>query len=113
VVGWFPGIRNLNEVFQHVNGLRYPWNYLTLLWRMRKPSKSLSIKSVLVHPDYWDTGVAVLLFDEMAKRAWAKGYTWADMSLTSEDNPDTPVLAERAGAQLYKRYRVFRYYIKD
>jgi hypothetical protein len=37
-----------------------------------------------------------------------KGYHWADLSLTSEDNPNTPILAERVGAQLYKRYRVYR-----
>jgi len=29
-VGWFPGIPNLNEALIHVNGLRYPWNYLQL-----------------------------------------------------------------------------------
>ena len=52
--------------------------------------------------------MAVLLFDEMAKRAVAKGYKWADLSLTSEDNPNTPILAERMGAKLYKRYRVYR-----
>ena len=59
-------------------------------------------------PEYWNTGVGVLLFDEMAKRALSKGYRWADMSLTSEDNPNTPILAERMGARLYKRYRVYR-----
>jgi GNAT superfamily N-acetyltransferase len=107
-VGWFPGIPNLNEVFIHVNGLRYPWDYLKLLWYMRQPPKCLAIKSVLVLPEYWDTGVAVLLFDEMAKRAIPKGYTWLDLSLTSDDNPYTPTLADRAGAKLYKRYRVYR-----
>ena len=108
VVGWFPGVPNLNEALIHANGLRYPWDYLRLLRYSRRQPECLAIKSVLVHPDYWDTGVAVLLFDEMAKRAWAKGYRWADLSLTSEDNPDTPILAERAGAKLYKRYRVYR-----
>jgi hypothetical protein len=44
----------------------------------------------------------------MAKRARAKGYTWIDLSLTSADNPDTPVLAERMGSKLYKRYQVYR-----
>jgi hypothetical protein len=65
-----------------------------------------------VPPEYWNTGVSVLLFDEMAKRAKAKGYKWLDMSLTSEDNPNTPILAERMGTRLYKRYRVYRLYIE-
>jgi GNAT superfamily N-acetyltransferase len=107
-VGFFPGIPNINEVLIHANGLRYPWDYLRLMPYLRKQPKCLAIKSVLVLPEYWDTGVAVLLFDEMAKRALPKGYTWIDMSLTSDDNPYTPTLATRAGARVYKRYRVYR-----
>ncbi len=107
-VGWFPGLPDLNEALIHANGLRTPWDYLKLWWYMRKPKKCLSIKSVLVLPEYWQTGVAVLMFDEMAKRAAAKGYEWADLSLTSEDNPYTPALADRMGAQVYKRYRTYR-----
>jgi L-amino acid N-acyltransferase YncA len=66
------------------------------------------VNSVLVLPEYWQTGVAVLMFDEMARRAVAKGYQWADLSLTSEDNPYTPGLADRLGAKVYKRYRTYR-----
>jgi GNAT superfamily N-acetyltransferase len=107
-VGFFPGIANLNEALQHANGLRYPWDYVRLWWHMRRQPASLAIKSVLVLPEYWDTGVAVLLFDEMARRARAKGYQWVDLSLTSDDNPYTPTLAARLGAVLYKRYRVYQ-----
>jgi GNAT superfamily N-acetyltransferase len=107
-VGWFPGIANLYEPLQHANGLRYPWDYLKLWWHMRRQPKCLAVKSVLVLPEYWDTGAAVLLFDEMVKRARAKGYKWLDLSLTAEDNPYTPVLAERMGCKLYKRYRIYR-----
>jgi GNAT superfamily N-acetyltransferase len=106
-VGWFPGVPNLNEIFINVNGLRYPWNYVQLLAKMRKQPKSLAIKSVLVLPEYQKKGAAVLLFDEMVKRARAKGYTWTDMSITSEDNPDTIQLADRMGAVEYKRWQVF------
>jgi GNAT superfamily N-acetyltransferase len=106
-VGWFPGVPNLNETFMRVNGLRYPWNYLQLLIGIRKQPKSLSIKSVLVLPEYQKKGAAVMLFDEMVKRASAKGYTWADMSITSEDNPDTVQLSNRMGAVEYKRWQVY------
>jgi GNAT superfamily N-acetyltransferase len=107
-VGWFPGLPNLNEPFQHANGLRYPWDYLRLWWHMRRQPDCLAVKSVLVSPEYWGTGVSVLLFDELAQRAKAKGFKWLDLSLTSEDNPNTPILAKRMGAKLYKRYRVYR-----
>ena len=59
-------------------------------------------------PEYWGSGVAILMFSEMAKALLAKGYDWVDLSLTSADNPRTPVLAERIGAKIYKRYRVYR-----
>jgi GNAT superfamily N-acetyltransferase len=108
VVGWFPGLPNLNEALMHASGLRYPWDYGKLWWHMRRQFECLAVKSVLVLPEYWGTGVSVLLFDELARRARAKGFKWADLSLTSDDNPYTPTLAERAGAKIYKRYRTYR-----
>ncbi|MBC8503605.1 MAG: GNAT family N-acetyltransferase, partial [Chloroflexi bacterium] len=82
-VGFLPGLPDLNEIFTHVNGLRTPWNYLQLLWRMKTQKiHNLTIKSVLVLPEYWNTGVGILLFDELVKRAMAKGYTWTDLSIT-------------------------------
>ncbi|HVM72569.1 MAG TPA: GNAT family N-acetyltransferase [Anaerolineales bacterium] len=105
--GWFPAVPNLNEIFIHLNGLRYPWDYLRALKYSHYKVKSIAIKSVVVPPEYWDTGVGVLLFDEMARRAIAKGYTWADMSLTGEYNKDTWPLAHRMGAKIYKRYRFY------
>jgi len=107
-VGWFPAIPNFNEIVIHLNGLRYPWDYLRALWYRNRKVESVSIKSVVVPPEYWDTGVAIVLFDEMARRVAAKGYRWADLSLTGEDNPDTWDLAHHMGAKVYKRYRFYR-----
>ncbi len=66
------------------------------------------MKSILVLPEYWQSGVAILFFDEMRRRARAKGYTWVDLSLTGSENPFTPDLAGRLGGRVYKRYRVYR-----
>jgi len=54
------------------------------------------------------SGVAILMFSEMVKALLAKGNDWADLSLTSADNPRTPALAERIGEKIYKRCRVYR-----
>jgi GNAT superfamily N-acetyltransferase len=107
-VGWFPGLPNLHEHFQRADGLRYPWNYVQLWWHMRRQPQCLAVKSVLVPREHWGSGVAVLLFAEMAERALKRGYKWLDLSITSEDNPNTPMLAENMGARIYKRYRVYR-----
>ncbi|MBN2003028.1 MAG: GNAT family N-acetyltransferase [Anaerolineae bacterium] len=106
--GWFAGIPDFNEALIHANGLRYPWDYARLWWESRRRPDCLAVKSLLVKPQYWRTGVAAMLFDEMIKRAQAKGYTWIDLSITSADNPDTPVLAERMGAKRYKVYQIYR-----
>jgi len=113
-VGFLPGVPNLNEIFIDVNGLRYPWNYLQLLWLMkwRKP-KSLTAKSILVLPEYWNRGVVVLLIEEMYHRAQEKGYDWIDMSITSADNPTSVLTAEKLGAEIYKRWQVYHYPISD
>ncbi len=108
VIGWFPGVPNMNEVLIHLNGLRRPWDYLRLAKFARLKPKCLAIKSVAVVPEHWDTGAGVLLFDEMARRATAKGYKWADLSLTGDENPDTFPLAHRMGAKIYKRYRFYK-----
>ena len=107
-VGWFAGVPNVNEILTHVNGLRYPWNYLSLLAHMRTQPECLAAKSLLVLPEYHSSGVAALLFDEMATRATSRGYRWIDLSLTSEGNPQTPIIAERSGGVRYKRYQVYR-----
>lgn len=107
VVGWFPGIPNVNEALIHANGLLHPWDYARAWWFMRRTPESLAVKSVLVLPEHWDSGVPVMLFAEMSRRAGAKGYRWADLSLTSADNPTTSLVAPRMGARIYKRYRVY------
>jgi len=106
-VGWFPAVPDMNEVLIHLNGLRFPWDRLRALPLRRFRPKNLTIKSVLLLPEFWRTGVAVLMIHEMAKRAYERGYRWVDLSLTSDDNPNTPRLAERMGARIYKRYRVY------
>lgn len=107
-VGWFPGIPNFNEILIHLNGLRYPWDYLRALWYRKLKPRCVAIKSVVVVPEYWNSGAAVLLFDEMAKRTAAKGYQWADLSITGEDNSATWDLAHNMGAKIYKRYRYYQ-----
>ena len=107
-VGWFPGVPNLNEAALRLNGLRYPWDWLRLAAASRVKPRCLAVKSVLILPEYWGSGAALLLFDEMARRARARGYEWIDLSVTSADNPYTPYLAERFGARVYKRYRVYQ-----
>jgi GNAT superfamily N-acetyltransferase len=107
-VGWALALPNLNEAIQKANGLRHPWDYPRLWWYARRTPECLCFKSIAVDPDQWGRGVDGAMFYALAQRALAKGYKWMDMSLTSDDNPMTPLLAERMGARIYRRYRVYR-----
>jgi GNAT superfamily N-acetyltransferase len=109
-VGFLPGIPDLNEAFIYANGLRYPWDYLRFFYHMRQPRKTMTVKSVLVLPEYWGSAAGILLMDELLQRARKKGYRRMDLSITSDDNPNTPQLAENLGARVYKRYQVYRKY---
>jgi GNAT superfamily N-acetyltransferase len=106
-VGFFPGVPDLNEAFAGLGGLRFPWQYLELPFALRRRFRCLTVKSVLVPPEHWRTGVAAVLFRELLRRVEGRGYEWVDLSLTSLDNPNTVALAERFGARIYKRYRVY------
>jgi len=108
-VGFLPGLPNLNEIFIDVNGLRYPWDYLKLIWLMKRRDPAwITAKSVLVLPEYWNRGVAVLLMEEFTNRAREQGYQWVDMSITSADNPNSVLTAEKMGAEIYKRWQVYQ-----
>ena len=107
-VGFLPGLPNLNQVLIHANGLRWPWNRWWTALRLRRPFTELTVKSVVVDPKYWKRGVAALLFGEFLERARARGYRWADLSITGADNPNTVRLATRIGGREYKRWQVYK-----
>jgi GNAT superfamily N-acetyltransferase len=107
-VGWALGLPNLNEAVQKADGLRHPWDYGRLWWYARQRPECVSFKSIAVDPDYWSRGVDAAMVYALVQAARAKGYCWMDLSLTSTDNPMTTLLAGRMGAELYRRYRVYR-----
>jgi GNAT superfamily N-acetyltransferase len=112
-VGFFPAVPNLNEAFAKLGGLRYPWQYLRLPFALAQKPACVAVKSVLVPPEHWRTGVGVVLMSELYRRLEGRGYAWIDLSLTSIENPNTLPLALRFGARIYKRYRLFRRPIGD
>lgn len=106
-VGWVMGLPDLNQAICAANGLRHPWDYPRLWLALRRQPDCISMKSIAVDPDYWNRGIDALMVYEFARKAIAKGYKWADLSLTGEDNPMTPRLSTNLGAKEYKRYRIY------
>lgn len=110
-VGWLLGIPNLNEAIDRANGLRHPWNAVQLWANIQRRPDCISLKSGAVDPQYWGRGIETLLGYQFAVNAIAAGYKWVDMSLTGEDNPQTPRIATGLGAVEYKRYRVYEIFV--
>jgi len=105
--GFVLALPDINEALLHANGLRYPWNYLSL-WRHRRRLSGMSFKVIALDPGHWGRGLDALMYFELARNTVRKGYTWIDMSLTGEDNPQTNKLASLFDARVYKRYRMFQ-----
>ena len=106
-VGFVLALPNINEALLHCNGLRYSWDYIRLWWHTRR-LREMSFKIIALDPNYWGRGLDTLMYFELAKSTLRKGYTWIDMSMTGEDNPQTNKLAAIFNAQVYKRYRMFQ-----
>lgn len=106
-VGWFAAVPNVNEILAHGNGLRYPWDYLRLFAHRNDQPRCLAAKSILVLPSQWHSRSTIALLGEMARRILDSPYRWVDLSLTSEDNPETPRIAAQVGGRVYKRYQVY------
>lgn len=97
---------DINQALLHCNGLRAPWDYLKLWWYSRRlPGVSFKILALL--PEYREQGLDALIYSHIAHTSFRKGYQWVDMSLTGDDNPMTNKLAQRIGAVIDKRYRVY------
>jgi GNAT superfamily N-acetyltransferase len=107
VVGFSLGLPNIMEALKLANGLLYPWDYLRFALAKRRIT-GVSFKILAVDPLYWGYGLEAQMFVEMGKAVISKGYTWIDLSLTGENNPQTNKLARRLGASVYRRYRDYK-----
>jgi GNAT superfamily N-acetyltransferase len=106
-IGLLLALPNLNEVLARLNGLRYPWDKLRALWAARRQPESVCVKSLVVDPPHWGSGVDALLYHALLHAAKERGYRWADLSITGAENPMTVRLATRMGARIYKRWQVY------
>ena len=62
-------------------GLRYPYDYLKVIWYSREKIKSALIKSVLVLPGYRSNGIAILLSAKMPQGFMKGGYERVGLSI--------------------------------
>jgi hypothetical protein len=107
-------VPNLNEAIADLRGKLFPFGWAKVLWRT-KVKHPVSARLMLlgvresIRKNVRRYGfLATAMYADIARRGYAHGYDWAELSWTRED--DVPInLGIRAmGAEVYKTYRVYQ-----
>ncbi len=107
VVGLALVLPNLNQVFKKMNGRLLPFGFVHYLNRKNIVSEArLPILGVV--PEHRRKGLELVLIDEVIKRTRAKGYMRGECSWILENNDEMNKGIAAAGAELYKKYRIYQ-----
>lgn len=111
-IGFAGAIPDPNRVLIHLNGRLFPIGWLKMLWYARRIDV-VTFKLMGILPAYRRRGIDALLYLEVLRAVYAKGYRWLDGSVTSEFNTLVNYLAGRLGAERYKVYRIYTLPLKE
>ena len=104
-------VPNLNEAARDVNGRLFPFGAIKVKWRLWRGLKTGRVMLLGIRPEYRTrkhAGLALLLFAQIHLRGQRRGYDWAELGWVLEDNSLLNTGLKRAGASVYKRYRVYQ-----
>jgi len=105
---------NVNEAIQDLGGKLLPTGLFKLLYRIKwKHPRSTRLMMLGIRKDITKNvrrygGLSAAMYVEVAKRGIAKGYQWGELSWTREDDKPINLGIRSMGAEVYKRYRVYR-----
>lgn len=106
-VGFCVAVPDVNRVLIHLNGRLFPFGWLKAQYWMRHID-TVSFKLMGVLPEYRRRGIESLLYVEMLKAIFGKGYAWLEGSVTSAQNPGINLIATHLGAERHKHFRVYQ-----
>lgn len=106
-------IPNLNEAIADLHGSLFPFGWIKMLWRTQvnhPKSARLILLGVREHirknvKRYG--GLSAAMYVEVSQRGRAKGYEWAELGWTREDDAPINLGIRSMGARVYKTYRVY------
>ena len=104
-------IPNLNEVARDIDGRLFPFGWIKVKWRLWRGPRTGRVMLLGIRPEYRKrryAGIALLLFAQIHRCGQRRGYEWAELGWVLEDNHVLNTGMQRAGAQIYKRYRVYQ-----
>jgi len=106
-------VPNLNEVIADLDGRLLPLGWAKLLWRtkVRRPRSTrlilLGVREKFRKNVKRYGALSAAMYVEVAKRGKKKGYQWAELSWTREDDAPINLGIRSMGAKIYKKYRVY------
>lgn len=107
-------VPNLNEVIADLGGKLFPFGWAKLLYRtkVKHPSSArlilLGVREEVRKNVKRYGYLSAAMYVEVAKRGKAKGYEWAELSWTREDDAPINLGIRSMGARIYKTYRVYQ-----
>jgi hypothetical protein len=106
-------IPNLNEAIRDLHGSLFPFGWIKLLWRTQwEHPRSARLILLGVREEYRKNvkrygGLSAAMYVEVSTRGRAKGYDWAELGWTREDDAPINLGIKSMGARVYKTYRVY------
>ena len=97
----------LHKARPQPNKWSFPLTVLKLLW-YRRNINTLRLWAMGVVPEYRTRGIDAVFYVEAARKAFAKGYKYCEMSWILESNEMMNRIIERLGGQIYKTYRLYQ-----
>lgn len=103
---------NLNEAIADLDGKLLPFGFAKAIYRLKvKHPTTTRLMMLGIRETYRKQrrygGLSAAMYVETARRGFAKGYKWAELSWTREDDAPINLGIKMMGARVYKRYRVY------
>ena len=105
-------VPNLNEALRGLKGKLFPFGIFKLLWRLKvKRVRSARLIGLGILRELRGVkrygALSTAMYAELARRGIEKGYEWAELGWTLEDNRLINLGIQAMRGKVYKRYRVF------
>jgi hypothetical protein len=110
-IGFGIALPNLNELIVDFKGRLMPFNWLRLLWRMKRGARTARVPLMGIRRSF-DGGLIgglapLLIIDTIRKALHEKGVKQVEMSWILENNRPMRHMIEQLGGVAYKTYRVY------
>jgi hypothetical protein len=106
-------VPNLNELIVDLDGKMFPFGWAKIIYRtkVQNPTSArliaLGVREEIRKNVKRYGYLAAAMYVEVARRGIAKGYRWAELSWTREDDAPINLGIRSMGATIYKTYRVY------